>query len=565
MDSIFLNTSIIFGLTIFIAFVVQILKQPLIISYIISGILAGPVFLNLLHSDQEYFNILAEFGVILLLFLVGLSLNFHFLKKIGKVAAVTGLGQVIFTSVIGFFLLYLMGFDKEFSIYLAIAITFSSTIIIMKLLNEKRETETVYGRYTLGLMLIQDIIAIFLLILLPAFNNGQSIALSLLMLFLKSALLLVFVYYVSRAVLTIIHRVAKSGEFLLIFTIAWCFSIASLSEWIGLSLEVGAIMAGISLGSSIYQAEISSRIRPIRDFFIVLFFIILGSEMGVQNIKQIFIPGIVLSLFVLIGNPFILYLLYRFMKFTRRVSFKAGLTAAQVSEFGFVFLFIVGQQGYINENLISLFTMIALVTIFISSYLITYNSQIYEKFKPLFQKFGEDKYVSLEVKKEKYDVFVFGYHRLGWKVCETLAELGYSFAVVDFDPMAVKKLKERNIPHFFGDATDVELLSEIPLSSAKIIISTMPSTSSQLTMIKNIREKHLKPIIIANLSYSRFLDEMYDAGADYVMMPHLLSGRWISDILKKGAINRRVTKRLVSEQRSEMKLKYTLPGKLKKF
>ena len=559
VDSIFLNTSIILGITIVISFVVQLLRQPLIISHIITGILVGPVFLNILNKDKEYFHILAEFGVILLLFLVGLSLNFHFLKKIGKVATITGVGQVAFTSLFGFLILTGLGFDKEFSIYLAIAMTFSSTIIIMKLLGEKRETETVYGRYTIGLMLVQDIIAIIILILLPISSNGGNIFVSIMMLLAKSFLFLFFVYIISRAVLKLLGKAAKSGEFLMIFTIGWCFAVAGLAEWFGLSLEVGAIVAGISLGSSVYQAEISSRIRPIRDFFIVLFFIILGSEMSVYNIGEVIVPGIILSLFVLIGNPFILFILYRMMKFTRRISFKAGLTAAQVSEFGFVFLFIVEQQGYVNDNLLTIFTFIALTTIFISSYLIMYNGQIWKAVEPIFRFFGKDRYSVLEKKKDKFDVLIFGYHRLGWKMCEAMTESKIPFAVIDFDPLAIKKLKERNIPHYFGDATDVEFLSELPFEKAKTIISTLPSTTSQLTMIKYIRSKHSEPIIIANLSYSRFLQEMYKAGVDYVMMPHLITGVWMADILKSKKYGRRVMKKMAREQGEQLKLKFTLP------
>ena len=247
------------------------------------------------------------------------------------------------------------------------------------------------------------------------------------------------------------------------------------------------------------------------------------------------------------------------MRFTRRISFKAGLTAAQVSEFGFVFLFIVVKEGCTDEKMLPLFTFVALATIFASSYLITYNSQIYKKIEPLLRIFGKDKCKSPEEKKEKYEVLVFGYHRLGWKVCETLKELEVSFAVVDFDPLAIRKLKERGIPYYFGDATDVELLSEIPLEKAKMIISTMPSTHSQLTMIKNVRELHTKPIIVATLAYSRFLQEMYDAGADYVMLPHLVCGEWMDSILKEEPWNRRTMKKLIREQKDQMKLKFNLP------
>lgn len=558
MDSIFLNISIILGIAIAVSFLVQILRQPLIISYVITGILVGPVFLNILNSEQEYFHIFAEFGVILLLFLVGLSLNFHFLKKIGKVAAITGGGQVLFTALVGFLILTWLGFSSEFSTYLAIAITFSSTIIITKLLAEKREIETVYGRYTMGLMLIQDIIAIVLLMMLPAFKENGSIVFLLTTVFLKSTLFLLVIYLTSRLILVLLKSVAKSGEFLLIFTIAWCFSVAGFAEWAGLSLELGAIVAGLSLGSSIYREEISSRLKPLRDFFIVMFFIILGSEMNLTNFADILVPGIVLSLFVLVGNPFILYILYRVMKFSRRVSFRAGLTAAQVSEFGFVFLFVVEQQGFLDENLLALFTFIALVTIFISSYLIMYNGQIYKKVEKALRIFGKDKYTNSEGKQKKYDILVFGYHRIGWKIVDALNEMKANFAVVDFDPIAIEKLKSRNIPYFFGDATDIEVLSELPLSSTKMIISTLPNSSCQITMIKYVRDNFPKPIIIGTLSYIRFLDEMYEAGADYVMMPHLIAGDWLANVLKEEEWNRRTMKRLSREQRGQMLLKHGL-------
>ncbi|PLX20681.1 hypothetical protein C0584_05580 [Candidatus Parcubacteria bacterium] len=558
VDSIFLNTSIILGIAIAVSFLVQLLKQPLIISYIVTGIIVGPVFLNIVNSSQEYFHIFAEFGVILLLFLVGLGLNFHFLKKIGRVAAITGGGQILFTALVGYLILSWLGFDQEFATYLAIAITFSSTIIIMKLLGEKRETETVYGRYTIGLMLVQDIIAILLLIMLPAFKQGGSVVFALVTVILKSLLFLMVIYLTSRIILLVIDRVAKSGEFLLIFTIAWCFSVAGVAELAGLSLEVGAIVAGLALGSSIYSAEIISRLKPLRDFFIVMFFIILGSEMDIASFGDVVIPGIVLSIFVLIGNPFILYLLYRIMKFSRRVSFRAGLTAAQVSEFGFVFLFLVEQQGFSDSSLLPLFTFVALVTIFISSYLIMYNGEIYKMFGGFFKLFGKDKYVTKEEDNAKYDVLLFGYHRLGWKVADALAEMGVSFAVVDFDPLAIEKLKDRNIPYYFGDATDVELLSELPLENVKMIVSTLPNSSCQITMIKHVRENFPNPIIIGNLSYVRFLDEMYEAGADYIMMPHLIGGDWLAKTLKEEVWNRRTMKRLVREQKEQMMLKHTL-------
>lgn len=559
MDSVFIDTSIILGIAIGVAFLVQLFKQPMIISYIITGLIVGPLFLNLINDSQEFFNVFAELGVILLLFLVGLSLNIDYLRKIGKVAAVTGIGQVIFTSIIGFGVLLLLGFAKSASAFLAVSITFSSTIIIMKLLTDKQEASSVYGRYTIGLMLVQDIIAILIMILLPSLTGEKSLLFSMLSLIAKSSALFFAVYLLTRAILPkFLDNAAKSGEFLLIFSLAWCFALAGLAEMAGLTLEVGAIIAGLSLGSSPYQAEISSRIKPLRDFFIALFFIILGSEMKIGNLQASLWPGLILSLFILVGNPLILYLLFRAMKFTRRNSFLAGLTAAQVSEFGFVLLFLGQKMGYFGDELLPVFTLVALSTIFISTYLITHSSRIYDLIAPYLNKFGKDDYQCPDDVCERYDVIVFGYHRLGWKICQSLADMKASFAVVDFDPAAVKKLADRKIPHFFGDATEVEFLDELPFRQAKIVISTIPDADGQLTLIKHVRKVNRKALIIGNLAHVRFINTLYEAGADYVMMPHLVSGQWISEVLKKQAWNRRTFKKLYNMQKEEMNLRITL-------
>ncbi len=558
-DSIFIDVSLVLAIAIGIAFLVQLFKQPLIIAYILTGIVIGPVFLNLIDSSQQYFDVFAKLGVILLLFLVGLGLNIDYLRQIGKVAAVTGTGQAIFTSFFGFMILSLLGFSHTASVYLAISITFSSTIIITKLLSDKREQRTVYGRYTIGLMLIQDIIAIILLILLPSVGSGEPIISSLLLLLVKIVILLALVYFLSRVLLPVIlEKVAESTEFLLIFTLSWCFAVAGLAAWSGLTLEVGAVIAGLSLGSSIYRTEISSRIRPIRDFFIALFFIILGSQMHVTDFFSVFIPSIIISLFVLVGNPMILYLLFRFLKFTRKTSFLAGMTAAQVSEFGFVFLFMASQLGYVDGDILSTFTIVALVTIFFSSYMITYNSEIYRFMEPFFRIFGPDKHHSIKEETETYDVLVFGYHRLGWKICEALKEMEVSFAVVDFDPMAIKKLQIRRIPYFFGDSTEIDFLCELPIDQTKMVISTLPRADDQLSIIKHIRLTNKKTLIIANLSHSKFLDDLYQAGADYIMMPHLLSGQWMGNLLKHNNWDRKMFEELTKKQKEELKLRFTL-------
>ncbi|MBT3816727.1 MAG: hypothetical protein HOE80_03900 [Candidatus Magasanikbacteria bacterium] len=559
LDTIFLQVSVLLGLTVTIAFFMRLLRQPLLVAYIIAGIVAGPFVLDILQGDKELFHAFAEFGIVLLLFVVGLSLNFSHIKKIGKTSLIVGISQVTFTAGIGFLILQFFHFSLFSAIYLAIAITFSSTIVIVKLLSDKKDTASVYGRNVFGLMIVQDIVAVTIMIVLNQMGTA-GFGWGILNLFImKIVLLIALVFFLARFVLPrILDSVAKSGEFLFIFTLAWCFGVASFLYWLGFSVEIGAIIAGLSLGSSDYQPEISSRIKPLRDFFIIIFFIILGSEMSLASIGDVALPAMVLSLFILIGNPLILFVLFRMFKFTRRTSFLAGTTAAQVSEFGFILLFTGMQFGYVTGFEVQIFTVVALTTIIISSYVITYNEQVYRFMMPFFALFGKDKYSQKKEKIPQYDVLVFGYHRIGWKVCEALAEKKISYAVIDFNPESIAKLKRRGIPAYFGDAADVEFLMQLPLEKAKMVISTLPEVDDQITLTKYIRSHTKKTRIIVNLYHIESRDEMYAAGADYVMMPHLLGGNWIAGVIKEKPWTKKTFGDMKKLQQSEMRLRYTV-------
>ncbi len=549
MDNIFFQISTLLAMTVTIAFFVRLMRQPLIIAYITAGIIAGPMFFNLLHGDQHTYEAFSQFGVVLLLFIIGLNLNFKHLKSIGKASFITGLGQVLFTSIVGLGILLALGFAFTSALYLSVAITFSSTIIIMKLLADKKETETVYGRHTIGLMLVQDIIAVAIMVFIGIMKDGAGAADSFMALLFRGLLALILIVGIAKYLLPkLLHKIADSSELLFIFTISWCFSLASLLHFLGFSIEIGAIIAGIALSSSPYQPEIASRIKPLRDFFLVLFFIVLGSEMAMGSLASIWLAGLVLSLFILIGNPLILYFLFRCLKFTRRNSFMAGLTAAQVSEFGFVLLFTGGQITDLEENVVPIFTLVAIATIFTSSYLIIYSEKIYKRLLPIFNLFGPDKYRQAEIMPALCDTWVVGYHRIGIKVCHALEKTRSKFSVIDYDPNALQELHKRNISSIFGDIADIEFLENLPIAGAKMIIMTIPSLDDQISLISHVRRLNSKIIILANAYHYSHAQTLYGAGADYVMMPHLLGADWISGLLMKKRLTRKYFTGLKNEQ-----------------
>jgi len=533
MDNIFLQISTLLAVTVAIAFILRLLRQPLIVAYIFAGIVGGPFILNLMHGDSEMYSTFAQLGVVLLLFIIGINLNFQHLKSIGKVSLITGLGQVLFTASIGIVLLLLLKTELVAALYLAVAITFSSTIIIMKLLTDKKDEDTIYGRYTIGLMLVQDVLAVLLVIGLGMMQGGGGGGYEIIILMIsKLVLALIALYYVSYYILPkLLDKIAGSSELLFLFTLAWCLGIASLFYVLGFSLEIGAIISGIALSSSPYQLEIASRMRPLRDFFLILFFIVLGSEMGLSSFQLIFLPALVLSLFILIGNPLILYFLFRRFKFTRRNSFLAGLTAAQVSEFGFVLLFAGRNAGHLQGEEVAIFTAVAITTIFISSYFISYNENIYRFLLPVFRLFGADKHQQSEISGVTYDAWVIGYHRIGIRVVEAFKKLKTKVAVTDYDPEAINRLKKAKIPFFFGDVADIEFLEGLPIAASRIIVMTIPAVDDQINLIKQVRKKNPKLLIIANAYQKLDAQTLYRAGANFVMMPHFLGGEWIASVL----------------------------------
>lgn len=560
-ENIFLQISILLALTVSIAFIMRLLRQPLIVAYIVAGLIAGPLFLNS-YGEGAFFGAFAQFGIVLLLFVVGLSLNFSYIQRVGKTVLVGGIVQFVVTVILGLALMYGLGFSLFPALFIAVATTFSSTIIVMKLLSDKRDLETVYGRYVTGVLLFQDIIAVGILIFLNTSKLGETLWYDTLVLTLgKGLILIAIVYLMAKYVLPMLmDRVAQSSEFLFIFTIAWCFGVASLVYWFGFSMEIGAVIAGISLGASTYQREIASRVRPLRDFFLVLFFIVLGSELRLTDMGGALVPGILLSLFVLVFDPIILYMVMRMQRYTRRTAFLAGITSAQISEFGFILAFKGREVGYLQGNELEILTIVALITIVISSYLIEYNEAVYRAILPFLNLFGKDHHQPQEGQEGEvgvYRVWVFGYHRIGWKVCEALKEKKISFAVVDFNPEAIAKAQARGIPAFFGDAADVEFLASLSLDQSELVLSTLPEADDQITLIKHVRHLSDKIFIIANLYHKGHLEDLYAAGAHYVMMPHLLGGSWIAHVLKHKPWSKRVFQILRKEQKEEMQLRFT--------
>lgn len=536
---VFLEISLILLAALCVSTVLRSLKQPLIIGYIITGLLVGPSGFNILTST-EVVELFSKIGITSLLFIVGLGLSPKVIKDLGVVSLVTGIGQVIFTSVVGFLIALLLGFSFVESIYTAIALTFSSTIIILKLLSDKGDLNKLYGRIAIGFLLVQDLIATIILVIVSSsatISADQNILLELVLILLKGLIVLSALMFISSTIFKKIHNfVGASQEYLFIFGLTWGLTIASLYHFLGLSIEIGALVAGVTLSMSPFSLELSSKLKPLRDFFIILFFIFLGYHMSFDNWQNLIIPTILFSLYILVGNPIIMHILMNLLGYTRKVGFMAGLTVAQISEFSLILITLAYSVGHLSKEVVSIITLVGIITIAGSTYMILYSEQIYKKVGHLLSIF-EFRKVTKRRKENihNYDALILGYKRAGPEFAEIFAEKKYSFLIIDIDPSVVEKLKEKKLPVEYGDVSDLEFLSELPLNNIKLAVSTVSDFEGNMLFLKTVRKINQNAVIIIIADTPDHSLALYEAGATHVVLAHYVGAHYAANmILQKG-------------------------------
>jgi len=534
---IFIELSIIICITVLIAGIMRLLKQPLIIGYILTGIIVSPYFLNIVQST-ETIKVFSQIGIALLLFIVGLSLSPKVIREVGKVSLITGIGQIIFTSLFGFLISRLLGFSVVVSLYIAIALTFSSTIIIMKLLSDKKDLEKLYGKISIGFLLVQDIFVIILLMIISSFSGNLSMDNLSFVSILSGILLIGGFVLISVYVLPSLSKFfAKSQEFLFLFSIGWGLGLAALFHYIGFSMEIGALVAGIALSMSPFHYEISSKMRPLRDFFIILFFILLGSQMVFGNINELIIPAIILSLFILIGNPLIVMILMGLLGYKKKTGFQAGFTVAQISEFSLILIALGVSVGHLTNEILSLVTIVGLITISGSTYLILYSNKIYPYLSKYLSIFERKKIKENGQEVKDYDIVLFGYNRIGYDLLKSFKKIKKKVLVVDYNPETILELSKKGVECRYGDIDDEEFLSELNLTKTKMIVSTVPEFETNILMINKIRQINKDAIIMVVSHNIKEANILYGAGATYVIMPHFLGGSHASMMINKHRLN----------------------------
>lgn len=500
------------------------LKQPVLVWYIMWWVVMSPSVADMIHH-HENIKLFAEFGITLLLFIVWLWLNPRIIKEVGKVATIVWIWQVLFTSVVGFWIIYLLGFDVVASLYIAVALTFSSTIVIVKLISDRWDTATVYWKIALGMLIVQDMVAMIVLIVISTtmMEIESSIWRFIAITITKLLWLWLFVRFMSKYVISkILKKLSHTSEIMLLFTITRAILLGWFWYYLWYSVEIGALLAWVSLANSQYRFHIASELRPLRDFFVALFFVYLWSQVMFDSVLTQLPIIIALSLFVLIGNPMIVMALMWYLGYTKKNGFMTWLTVAQISEFSFIVIALAIKAWHITDPwILSMVTVIWLITMMGSSYFFAYADKLYAilgNSLSIFER--KDLLQQSEKNSSWYQTIFIGYSRIAKYILNRVKTSHEKIMVIDFDPIRISQAKTNWFKTRYWDINNHDILTEELWKNTQIVCSTIADYDTNRNIIQIVKStnKFIKVVCVAN--YPDEAQELYFYWADFVVVPH---------------------------------------------
>ncbi len=530
--------------TIF-AFLIKALKQPIIPGYIIAGIIVGPLFLGLI-KNESLITSLSEIGVAFLIFTAGLEIKFKKLKEVGKTTAIAGILQVIITFAIAFLVSVLFGLNNSSATYVGLIIAFSSTMIVFKILSDRREINSLHGRIIIGILLIQDVIAIVALLIL----SSDFSVYSLLTVFAKGALFAIVALVLSKLINPVLKISAKSHELLLLVSISFLFLFIIGSLLGGFSLIIGAFLAGVALANSNYKTEIEGKVTPLREFFAVIFFVALGMQLKLITLNFVYL-FLALFVLVIVVKPLIIMFLVRGLGYKKSTSFFTGSSLAQTSEFSLILATMGLALHQISDGLFSMLVLLTILTMSLTTYFIHHEKKLLKIFGGVLNILHKLGYSEEELEYHEYDgkkVIIVGCHRMGSLFVKEFEKNKKEIFVVDYNPEIIKSLIEKRVPCIYGDFGNEEVFEKINMKKAAILISTIPDLDDNLVLVRKARRQNRNLLIFIVADKISEALELYNAGADYVILPQVIGGQKVSEIMKKLQGNKEELTKLKKDQ-----------------
>lgn len=537
--SIFIQLSLVLALATVVSLVTRVLRQPPIIGYIVSGFLVGPAILNVIHA-KEAFDSFSQIGIALLLFMIGLGLNITVIKSVGKPAVLTFLLIILGLGSVGYGASLLLGFSTHESLLIATSLLFSSTIIVVKVLSDKKGQSRLYGQLAIGVLLVDDIAATLALLFVSTQAAGGSSAADFGLLAVKGVGIAGLLSFIGAFVMPRLTKFfASSQELLFLFSLAWTFGVASAFSWAGFSLEVGALFAGVSLAHLPYAQEMGTRLKPLRDFFIILFFVGLGVHLGLDRIGPAIVPALVISAIVMALKPLITLVGLGLLGYTKQTSFKSAIHLSQISEFSIILIVLASTTGVASSHVVTVMTLVALLTITFSTYLMQYDDKLYRWWER-----GLSLFERAETKREvnalkRYPLVLLGYRKGGYEFVRTFRHMKKGYVVIDFDPQIIEELERQNVNHIYGDVTDLELLEEIGVHQSELIISTIGDAATNLLLAEHITEHNKNALFICHAGSFDEAEMLYEKGAAYVILPHFIGSEQISAFIRRNGSDKK--------------------------
>jgi len=542
MDNVFIQLAIILGLASILGFATLKFKLPLLIAYLLGGLLIASTATFDVNTSKAL-SFLPDIGIAFVLFLGGMELDLRELRSMGLPILVTGLFQVFVTTVVGSMLAKSFGFGLSESWYLGVGLSFSSTIVVIKILLDKRDLMSLYGKLSLGILVMEDLLAVLILLALTVsqsfFGLGYQQAFPLLTFFLKVLLLFGVSILLNRYVLsTIFKAVSDSGELLFLTALAWCFIYVSFSIVMGFSVVMGAFLAGVALASSPYHFQIQGKVKPLRDFFVTLFFVYLGTQVNFADLSKSWGLILVFTSYTLFVKPTIFLLMFGIFGFKKHTMFKAAISMTQVSEFSLIILLVGIKEGSATHTALTVIALTAVLSMIISSVMISNSQKLYRYLTNIISFFERKNYHHiLESRKFGEDlledhVVVIGGHRIGGEIVKFLKKEKIPHLVLDFDPDQVEALLKEDIKSLYGDMGDPEILDTLNLKTSKMIISTSQDIEDNLLLLEELKSREIKvPVIVRSVTVEE-AKKLYKAGASYVIIPEVLAGYLLTEKLK---------------------------------
>jgi Kef-type K+ transport system membrane component KefB len=550
--SLLSNIGLVFVVATVFAFITKMLKQPLILAYLIAGVVIGPEIGFGWVEDKQTIELISEIGLILLLFMIGLEIDLKKLLSAGQTILITGISQFLLCVALGIGLAFLMGFAPgggNFDwLYLAVTLALSSTLIVVKLLYDKFELTTLPGRITLGVLVFQDIWAIAFLALQPNLHDPRLA--TIFESFIKGAGLVLAALALSRYALPrFFCYVAKVPELLLIAALAWCFLVSGAADDLGLSREMGALVAGVSMSTFPYNVDVIAKVINIRDFFVTLFFVALGMTIPQPTIAMV-TTAVGLSLFVLASRLLAIFPVLYSLGNGLRASLIPSINLSQMSEFSLVIASLGLTLNHISSQLVAALTFVFAITSVLSTYLIAYNHEIQRRLAGLLVKIGfspgGDFTLEVAERQEENSIVFLGCFREASSILHEMelqsreansdGVLG-RLLVIDFNPLVLQELKRRGIKCLYGDVAHMDTLHHAQIDSARIVACTISDAilrgTTNRRLVQQARRLCPKAQVIAAADSISSAVELYEQGADFVYVARLHSARYMAELIAR--------------------------------